>query len=127
MMLGTTACNDWFRYFAACIVIPGLVSLIWMWIDTIICAYRNRFFRRAKHAVINIWDSLREKLADKMTREDIEKYIILASLYGIRYYLAHNPKFKEVLNEIVPESMNWDFGEDDKKPKEEKNRKKRKK
>lgn len=126
MMLGTTACNDWFRYFAACIVIPGLVSLIWMWIDTIICAYRNRFFRRAKHAVINIWDSLREKLADKMTREDIEKYITLASLYGIRYYLAHNPKFKEVLNEIVPESMNWDLGEnDDKKSKPKKKKKKK--
>ena len=111
MMLGQTACQDWFRYFAACIVIPGLVSLIWMWIDTIVCVYRNRFFHRAKNAVINVWDGLRDKLAERMTREDIEKYITVASLYGIRYYLSKNPEFRELLHDMLPESKEWDLDE----------------
>lgn len=120
-MFGVTACQDWFRYFAVCVVIPGIVSLIWMWIETIRHAYRNRFFHRARNAVIDIWDGLRDKLADKMTREDIERYITVASLYGIRYYLSKNPKFKELLHELLPESREWDL--DEEKPA----RKKRKK
>ena len=122
-MLGVTACQDWFRYFAACIIIPGLVSLIWMWFETIRHAYRNRFFHRARGAVLDVWDGLRDKLADKMTREDIERYITVASLYGIRYYLSKNPKFKELLHEMLPESRNWDL--EDEKPKT-KNKKRRK-
>lgn len=121
-MLGQTACQDWFRYFAACIVIPGLVSLIWMWIETICHAYRNRLFRRARNALINILAGLRDKLADKMTREDIERYITVASLYGIRYYLSKNPRFKEFLYEMFPESQDWDL--DEERPRKNKKRKK---
>ena len=117
MMLGQTACHDWFRYFAACVVIPGLVSLIWMWIETIYRAHRNRLFYRARSALINILDGLRDKLADKMTREDIERYITVASLYGIRYYISKSPRFKEFLYEFFPESKNWDFEEESRKPK----------
>lgn len=106
-MLGYTACQDWFRYFAFCIIIPGLVGLIWMWIKTICHAYRNRFFRRARGALIDVLDGLRDKLADRVSREDIEHYITIAALYGIRYYMAHNPKFRELLYEIFPESANW--------------------
>lgn len=120
-MLGITACQDWFRYFAACVIIPGLVSLIWMWIETICHAYRYRFFRRARGAVIDVWDGLRDKLANKMTREDIERYITVASLYGIRYYLSKNPKFKELLHELMPESKDWDL--DREKPKKKKRKK----
>ena len=111
-MLGYTACNDWFRYFAFCVVIPGIVGLIWMWVKTIIHAYRHRFLRRARGALIDVLDGLRDKLADKISREDIEKYITVASLYGIRYYMAHNPRFREFLHEIVPESTTWDLDED---------------
>lgn len=124
MMLGQTACHDWFRYFAACIIIPGLVSLIWMWIETICHAYRNRFFHRARGALIDILDGLRDRLADNVTREDIEHYITVASLYGIRYYMAKNPKFREMLQAIIPESAAWDL-EEEKQPKNKtkKNRK----
>lgn len=108
-MFGMTACQDWFRYFAACIVIPGLVSLIWMWIDTICHAYRNRFFRRARGALVDILDGLRDRLSEKISREDIERYITVASLYGIKYYMSHNERFKEVLHEIAPETREWDL------------------
>lgn len=124
MMLGQTACQDWFRYFAACIIIPGLVSLIWMWIETIIHTYHNRLFRRARGALIDILDGLRDRFADKISREDIERYITVAALYGIRYYMSRNPKFKEVLNEIIPESAEWDLGEE--KQSKSKNKKRRK-
>ena len=126
-MLGATACQDWFRYFAACIVIPGIVSLIWMWIETIRSAYRNRFFRRARSAVLDVWDGLRDKLADKLTRQDLERYIIVASLYGIRYYLSRNPKFKEFLHELVPESRDWDLDEESETPKPKKTRNQKRK
>lgn len=111
-MLGYAACQDWFRYFTWCVVTPGIVGLIWMWIQTIICAYRNRFFRRARSALMDVLDGLRDKLAEKISREDIERYIVVASLYGIRYYMSRNPKFREVLHEIVPESTEWDLGEE---------------
>ena len=125
-MLSVTACNDWFRYFAACIIIPGLVSLIWMWIETIVGAYRHRFFHRARGAAMDVWDNVREKLADHMTREDIERYMTVAALYGIRYYLAKNPKIKDLLHDMLPESKNWDLGEnDDKKSKPKKKKKKK--
>jgi len=125
-MIGVAACQDWFRYFAACIIIPGLVSLIWMWIETIIQAYRNRFFRRARGALINVLDGLRDRLAEKTSREDIERYITVASLYGIRYYMSKNPKFREVLHQIVPESTEWDMGEEKPKKQKPKKRKPRK-
>ena len=121
-MLGYTACQDWFRYFAACIIIPGLISLIWMWVETIMCAYRNRFFRRARGAVSDAWDHLREKLADKMTRADIERYITVLSLYGVRYYISKNPKLKELLREMFPEISEWD-DEEESKSKKRKRRK----
>ncbi len=111
-MLGETACADWFRYFAFCVVVPGVVGLIWMWVKTIICSYRNRFFRRARGAVIDAFDGLRDKLADRISRQDIEKYITIASLYGIRYYMSRNPRFRELLHEILPESAEWDLDEE---------------
>lgn len=111
-MLGYTACQDWFRYFAACVVIPGIISLILMWINTIICAYRHRFLRRARGAVADLLDNLRYKLANHISRQDIERYITIAALYGIRYYMSHNQKFRELLQELVPESADWDFDED---------------
>jgi len=123
MMLGNTACQDWFRYFAACIIIPGLVSLIWMWLETIIHAYHHRFFRRARGALIDVLDGLRDRLAEKVSREDIERYITIASLYGIRYCMARNPKFRAVLHEIIPESIDWDLDEEDTKPRKNKKRK----
>ena len=122
-LLGYTACQDWFRYFTWCVAIPGIVGLIWMWIQTIICAYRNRFFRRARSALMDVLDGLRDKLAEKVSREDIERYIVVASLYGIRYYMSRNPKFREVLNEIVPESTEWDLGEE--KPKKQQSKKRK--
>ncbi len=112
MMLGHTACQDWFRYFAACIVIPGIISLVWMWIETLVHTYRYRFFHRAKGAVVDVLGNLRRRLTDNISREDIERYITVASLYGIRHYMSKNPKFKEVLNEIVPESIDWDLEEE---------------
>ena len=121
MMLGTTACQDWFRYFAACIIIPGLVSLIWMWIETIAHAYHNRFFRRARGALIDVLDGLRDRLAENVSREDIEHYITVASLYGIRYYMSKNPKFRDMLHEIIPESREWNI--DEEKPKTKKRKK----
>ena len=107
-MFGMTACQDWFRYFVACIVIPGVVSLLWMWIETIISMYRNRFFNRARGAVHDAWGHLREKLAEKMTRDDIERYITILSLYGVRYYISKNPKLKELLREMFPEVTDWE-------------------
>lgn len=124
MMLGQTACHDWFRYFAACVIIPGLLSLVWMWIETIYHAYRNRFFHRARGALMDVLDGLCEKLSNNITREDIEHYITVASLYGIRHYMSRNPKFKEVLHEVFPESTEWDTEEEQHvKPKKQKYRK----
>jgi hypothetical protein len=112
-VFGIAACQDWFRYFAVCVVVPGLITLIWVWWMTICHAYRNRFLRRARGALIDVLDGLRDKLADKISRQDIERYITVASLYGIRYYMSHNPKFKELLHEIVPESAEWDLDEEE--------------
>ncbi len=124
-MLGETACSDWFRYFVACIVIPGLVSLIWMWVETIIGMYRYRFLRRARGAAMDMLDNVREKVADHMTRADIEHYMTVAALYGIRYYLAKNPKIKNLLHDMLPESKNWDLGDDENKKSKPKNKKKK--
>jgi len=121
-MLGYTACQDWFRYFAACIIIPGLVSLIWMWIDTIICMYRNRFFRRARGAVRDVWDELRENLGDRFTRADIARYITVAAMFGIQHYVSKNPKLMELMHELFPESAEWQMDE----PKPVKKRKRKK-
>lgn len=126
-MLGQTACHDWFRYFAACIVIPGLVSLIWMWIDTIYHAYHNRFFRRARGALIAVLDGLCDKLSGKISRTDIEHYITVASLYGIRHFMSRNPKFREMLHEIMPESADWElYDKEEVQVKKTKNKKRRK-
>jgi len=125
-MLSVTACQDWFRYFAACIIIPGVISLVWMWLETLVNAYHHRFFRRARNALADVLDKIYEKLANHLTREDMERYITVAALYGVRHYLANNPKFKEILNELIPESMEWDLGEDVQSHSQSKSRKKRK-
>lgn len=125
-MLGMTACQDWFRYFAACIIIPGLVSLIWMWLETFVHAYHHRFFRRARSALADVLDKIYEKLANHLTREDLERYITVAALYGVRHYLANNPKFKEILQEMIPEVAEWDLGDTEQSPHQSKTRKKRK-
>ena len=74
--------------------------------------YRNRFFNRARGALIDVLDGLRDKLAEKITREDLEHYITVASLYGIKHYMSKNPKFKQVLYEVFPESTEWDLEEE---------------
>lgn len=123
MMLGNTACQDWFRYFAACIIIPGLVSLIWMWIETICHIYRNRFFHRARGAVGDIWDELRDKLGDKFTRADIARYITVTAMFGIQHYVSKNPKLMELMHELFPESHEWDIEPETQKPKTRKRKK----
>lgn len=120
-MLGYTACQDWFRYFAACIIIPGLVSLIWMWVETIMHAYRNRFFRRATGAIGDIWDELRDKLGDRFTRADIAHYITIVAMFGLQYYVAKNPKLIELMHELFPDMPEWNI-----KPESVKKRKRKK-
>lgn len=125
-MLGQTACQDWFRYFAACIVIPGVISLLWMWLETIVHAYHNRFFRRARHAFTEVLDGLCEKLANKITREDLERYITFAAIYGVRHYMSRNPKFRELLQEIMPELAEWEEDDEEHITPKSKTHKKRK-
>ena len=46
---------------------------------------------------------------DDLSRGDIERYITLASIYGVRYYISKHPRLKEMLHEVIPESKKWDL------------------
>ena len=102
-MFGMTFCTDSvFKYFIVCIAVPLIVFLIVMWIMEIIDHIRRRhsFLYKAKHAVKNMADHIRERVSESVSSKDIEKMISAALVLGLRKYANRNARARQMLDEM---------------------------
>jgi len=114
-MFGGTFCmSGLFKYFVGLVAVPLVVYLICMWIREIVLAYRRRhsIVFRAKNAVDDMWSSVKERVTNNISTEDIEKYLTAAVLIGIKKYVEKHPKAKNTLNNVI-ESLGGDTLTDD--------------
>ncbi len=104
-LFGGVFCNDHvFKYFILCFAIPAIVWLIGMWIVEIAHANRRHhsFMYRAKSAVRDAAETVREKIHEHVSPADMEKLLAAALLLGIKKYVAKHPhhrrEFKKVMD-----------------------------
>ncbi len=105
---GVNFCNDDYRYFIACFAVPAIIFLIWMWIDTIIFIKRHRFWYRAGGAIKGLIDKVRDNITLNVSRNDMEKYITAAILFGTKYYISKHPKIKNMFHDFMPDNDMFD-------------------
>ena len=103
-MFGANFCADGgFKYFIACVAIPVLAFLIWMWVSEIIHVVHRRhsIVYRTKSAIGDMMHDVKERVSDSFTKQDIEKYITAAALFGIKKYTDSHPETRRMVEEIV--------------------------
>lgn len=103
-MFGPAFCNDSvFKYFIALLAVPAVAALIVMWIMHIIHAVRRRhsFLYRAQEAVGDVAASIKKTLKESVSSQDIEKYIMVALMAGIKKYSDKNPDIKKSFGNII--------------------------
>jgi len=103
-MFGVSFCNDSiFKYFIALFAVPALVGLVVMWVMHIIHAIRRRnsFLYRAQEAVGDVAASIKKTLKESVSSQDIEKYIMVALMAGIKKYSDKNPNVKKSFGNII--------------------------
>ncbi len=104
-LFGGAFCHDHvFKYFILCFAIPAIVWLIGMWIAEIVHANRRHhsFMYRAKSAVRDAAETVRDKIHEHVSPADMEKVLAAALLLGIKKYVSKHPhhrrEFKKVLD-----------------------------
>ena len=112
-MFGQNFCADGgYKYILACVLIPLLAMVIAMWINEIFEAEHRRhsMMHKAKDAFSHVFENLRDRIAEKATPADIEKFLTAAVLIGIQHYSAKHPRAKAMLKEIFDAGMGKDSG-----------------
>lgn len=103
-MFGTHFCADGgFKYFIACFAIPALAFLVLMWIGEIIGASERRhsIMHKAKHALTDMMDDVKDKFTDNLSSKDIEKFLAAAAVIGIRRYAQTHPNTRRMFENIM--------------------------
>lgn len=101
-MFPPTFCDGWFRYFLFCVVVPLLVFLIFMWIHEIVRFRRRRsFIRRARNTISGILTSIRGRVSEHVSVQDMEKIITAAILVGIKKYADRHPSLRHNVNHVL--------------------------
>ncbi|MFQ6730108.1 MAG: hypothetical protein ACLRFK_03625 [Alphaproteobacteria bacterium] len=101
-MFGVPFCNNWFRYFLFCIIVPLFVGLILMWIREIVRFRRRRsFIRRARNMVNGILASIRGKVSERINITDLERIVTAAVLVGIKKYADSHPNLRHHVNHVM--------------------------
>lgn len=103
-MFGATFCADSvFKYFIALFAVPALVGLVLMWIMHIIHAIRRRhsFMYRAQEAVTDVASTIKKTLKESVSSQDIEKYIMVALMAGVKKFSDKNPEIKKSFGNIL--------------------------
>ncbi len=115
-LFGNVFCNDHvFKYFILCFAIPAIVWLIGMWIAEIVHVNRRHhsFMYRAKSAVRDAADVVREKIHDHVSQADMEKLLAAALLIGIKKYVSKHPTRKHELKRAMDGNLaDIEFDED---------------
>lgn len=95
-------CNSWYRYFLFCIIVPGLLLLVLMWIREIVRAHRRRkFIRRAKNTINSVMSTIRGRISEQIDMRDMEKIVTAAVLVGIKKYADNHPGLRRNVNKIM--------------------------
>ena len=95
-------CSTWYRYFLFCVIIPGIILIILMWIREIIRAHRRRkFIRRAKNTVNSVMASIRGRVSEHIDMKNMEQIITAAVLMGIKKYADRHPNLRKNVNDIM--------------------------
>ncbi len=95
-------CNSWYRYFLFCIIVPGLLLLVLMWIREIVRAHRRRkFIRRAKNTINSVMSTIRGRMSEQIDMRDMEKIVTAAVLVGIKKYADNHPGLRRNVNKIM--------------------------
>ena len=103
-MFGTNFCADnGFKYFIACFAVPALAFLVWLWIREIIVTTERRhsFVHKAKDALTDMMDDVKDRFAGTISAKDIEKFLAAAAIVGIRRYAQTHPHTKRMFDNIV--------------------------
>lgn len=110
-MFGVSFCDAHvFKYFIICFAVPMIVFLIVMWIMEIIASVRHRhtLFYKATHAMKNIVTSVKDKVSENISAEDLEKVISAALMVGLKRYADKSPRARKVLNEMNNVDVDYD-------------------
>lgn len=102
-MFGATFCNDHaFKYFVWCVAVPLLVFLIAMWIHEIFIGNRRRrFIHRAGAAARGVFDDVKERVSEHVSRQEIEGLITAAVVMGIKKLADKFPNAGENMRQIM--------------------------
>ena len=103
-MFGTNFCADnGFKYFIACFAIPALAFLVLMWVREIFVASERRhsIMHKAKHALTDMVDDVKDRFADNLSPKDIEKFLAAAAVIGIRRYAQTHPNTRRMFENIM--------------------------
>ncbi len=101
-IFGVPFCSTWYRYFLFCVIVPGVILMILMWIREIVRAHRRRkFIRRAKNTVNSVMSSIRGRVSEHIDMKNMEQIITAAVLMGIKKYADRHPNLRKNVNDIM--------------------------
>lgn len=103
MFSGRFCMDSVYKYFVFCFAVPALVSIIVMWIMSIVHAVRRRrsLLYRAQSAVEDIAESLQRKIRESISGPDLQKYIVGAVLAGVKKYSDYHPNMRRAIDGII--------------------------
>lgn len=110
---GTFCADSAFKYFIACFAVPVVIFLIVTWIRELVRSIQRRrsFAYKARAAFVDIVSSLKHTVSESVSPQDIEKYITVAILSGVKKYADRHPglkqTFENILNAVKDQAVNY--------------------
>lgn len=111
-MFSTAFCDTGFKYFIFCVAVPVLVYLIAMWIREIFVGHhRNSFAHKARSAVKDLVNNVRDRVSENVSVQDLEKIIAAAILIGVKKYADKHPRVRETFDSVM-DAADYDYADE---------------